>query len=149
MRFKIKDIFKMAAAPFVVFMVSNYFDRFTAIYRTLEWPNRLAHFSGGVAICVPIYIILKWAKANKFISTSSKYFDFLLLTMAAICIASFWEFYEFTVDKFFPGQFVAQPSVNDTMKDMMMGFAGALVFVLAWHIWTSFKQQSVAEIEEK
>ena len=147
MNFKIKDILKMAAAPFVVFMVSYYLDQFTVVYRVIEWPNRVVHFLGGVSISVPVYMVLKWAKANKFITTSSKWFDFILLIMSVVCIATFWEFHEYFHDKFFPGPFLAQPSVDDTMKDMIMGTLGSTVFVLGWHVSGFFKKaEKVVEV---
>lgn len=146
MNLKIKDILKMAAAPFVVFMVSYYLDHFTSVYRVFEWPNRLMHFLGGLSISVPIYFTLKWAKANKFISTSNKWFDFILIVISAMCVASLWEFHEYFHDKYFPGPFLAQPSVDDTMKDMIMGMLGSMMFVLTWWISGFFKKAEVSEV---
>ena len=136
----------MAIAPFFVFMISYYLDQFTVIYRTLEWPNRLMHFLGGVSISVPIYMVLKWAKTNKFISTSSKWLDFILIIISAMCVATFWEFHEYFHDKFFPGPFLAQPSVDDTMKDMIMGMLGSIMFILGWWISGFFKKPEVPQV---
>lgn len=139
----------MAAAPFFVFMISYYFDQFTDLYRAMEWPNRVAHFLGGVSISVPIFIVLRWAKANKFVLTSSKWFDYLLLVISAMCVASFWEFYEYFHDKFFPGLYLSQPTVDDTMKDMIMGMLGSISFALGWYICDFFKKQPVPEVVVK
>jgi hypothetical protein len=141
-----KDIIKMAVAPFIVFMVSYYLDQFTPVYRIFEWPNRLMHFLGGLSISVPIYFVLKWMKANKFISTSSKWIDFILIVMSAMCVASLWEFHEYFHDKYFPGPFLAQPSVDDTMKDMIMGMLGSIVFVFGWYISSLFKKPLASEV---
>lgn len=145
MSFKIKDIITMAAAPFFVFMAGYYLDQFTAAYQILEWPNRLMHFLGGLSITVPIFIVLKWAKANKFISTSSHWVDFLLLVMGAMFVATFWEYHEYIHDTYFPSLHLAQPSVDDTMKDMVMGMLGSITFVLGWWILGFFKKPNIPQ----
>lgn len=146
-KLSIKDILKMAVAPFLVFMLGYCLENFVPIYQLLEWPNRVVHFLGGLSISVPIFIVLKWAKANKFISTSNKWFDFLLIVMSAMCVATFWEYYEYASDKFFPGPYLSQPSVDDTMKDMIMGMLGSISFVLGWYISGFFKKaEKVVEV---
>ena len=70
-----------------------------------------------------------------------------MLVISAMCIASLWEFHEYFHDKFFPGPFLAQPSVDDTMKDMIMGMFGSVTFVLGWYISGFFKKaEKVAEV---
>lgn len=139
----------MSASPFLVFMISFYLDKFTVTYRMFEWPNRLMHFLGGFSITITVYLLLQFFKANKWIVTVSKYFDYLLVIVSALSIAAFWEFYEFFVDKYFPGPYLAQPSVSDTMKDMIMGLCGTLMFVLIWHIRNCFKKPEQVKSKKK
>ncbi len=140
----------MCIGPFLVFMLGFYLENFVPLYQYFEWPNRVVHYLGGFSIAIPIYLVFYFFKANKWVITVTRYIDYVIVTVSALSVAAFWEFYEYAMDKFFPGPYLAQPSVDDTMKDMLMGLCGALTFVLIWHIRSCFKKpEKIEPVKEK
>lgn len=103
-------------------------------YHILWWPNRVVHFLGGLSMTVTGYFILNLTKKWKLINTANKAVDFFIIFLFVMSITALWEFYEFLSDKYFYTH--AQPSVDDTMKDMFMGAMGAIFFGFVW--FTSF-----------
>jgi uncharacterized membrane protein YjdF len=149
MKFEIQHLLKMSAGPFFVFMLGFYLENFVPLYQNHEWPNRVVHYLGGFSIAIPIFLVLLFFKSNKLIITASKYLDYLIVLVSAISVAVFWEFYEFAMDIYAPSKYLAQPSVDDTMKDMLMGLLGALTFIVIWWIRDWIKKPVMGKENKK
>lgn len=132
MRFTFKDLFSICATPFIVFLVGDSLNNFYEPYSTIWWWNVLFHFLGGVSMAISGFFILKLAKRNNKIQTSSSVVDALLIVIFVMSVAVFWEFYEFLSDKYLYTH--SQASNFDTMKDLFMGTLGALIFTKVWLI---------------
>jgi uncharacterized membrane protein YjdF len=133
-----KDIFNILIFPFFIYLLGFALEVGVPIYQVITWPNRFVHFLGGVSAAVAAYFILDLLKRNKLITVSSKWLDFALIIMAVMSIAGFWEFHEYFSDTYFFTH--AQPSVEDTMKDMIMGTLGACTYCLGWYVKGRFKK---------
>ncbi len=134
----IKFFVKMLSFPFFVYLLGYAWEVGWDNYHVFWWPNRLVHFLGGVSMAVMAYFILDLTKKWKWVNTANKLVDFFLILFFVMSTTVFWESYEFLSDKFFFT--VAQPSVDDTMKDMFMGALGALVFGIGWFACSFFKK---------
>lgn len=128
--FKIKDLLKIIAFPFFVYMLGYSLQASWDNYQVLWWPNRVVHLLGGLSFAVVGYFILDIFKKLKWISTSSKVVDFFIILFFVMSVAVLWEFREFLSDKYLHTN--SQISVADTIKDMFMGMVGAVLFGVGW-----------------
>ncbi len=133
----IKLFAKMLSFPFFVYLLGYAWEVGWDKYHVLWWPNRLVHFLGGVSMAVMAYFILDLIKKLKWVNNANKFVDFFLILFFVMSTTVVWEFYEYISDVFFFT--VAQPSVDDTMKDMLMGMLGAIVFGIGWSVCNFFK----------
>ena len=122
----LKEVIKCFYPPILVYLIPNYLiGGYFRMY--IIWPpyDILVHFLGGVSMAITGYLLLKLCEKQNWIRLQNKYV-FLLLIICYVCAtATIWEFYEFLCDHYL-GTF-NQPSIADTMGDMLNGLVGGLV----------------------
>lgn len=138
MTLKMRDLFNILVFPFIIFLLGYILELAVPIYQIITWPNRFVHFLGGLSAAVAAYFAWDLVKRFNWITVMYRWLDFILIIISVMAIAGFWEFWEFYSDTFYFTN--AQPSVNDTMKDMIMGLLGAFAFCLGWEVKLLYKK---------
>lgn len=114
-------------APLLVFLVyllaAGVFDLFAAFPR-LDFPM---HFAGGMAAAFFISRGLQagWRLWNR--APPSARAETVILLSLTLVVALLWELAEFSSDRLFGTH--EQLGLNDTLRDILAGMLGALVFV--------------------
>jgi hypothetical protein len=100
-------------------------------YTLLPALDMLMHFIGGVVMAFFIHRTSLNASRLGVIGPHHPVTHWLLVFSATCAVAMFWEFAEFTLDQILGTH--SQPSLDDTMSDLLFGTmgAGVLMFVTA------------------
>ena len=93
-------------------------------YRHFPMLDIPMHFLGGVVICYFFYVATNAPHSEIFLGKHTKFSLFILLMALTGLTTVLWEFAEWISDAYFSQN--AQPSVTDTMGDMLLGLLGAL-----------------------
>ena len=129
--------------PIAVFLVHVILSRGFDAYTVMAWVDIPMHTLGGVAITYWYAMTLRGVEAGLFRQAEAKpaYPLWLLFLFALTGMTTgLWEFAEFLADHFFDAG--AQKSLPDTMLDMALGFAGAVVFLVPYALRTKNRQSS-------
>lgn len=118
-------------APVVVFathvVLLLVFDAYTE-FAALDLPM---HFIGGVAMAYVLHGGLINACQMEILAGNQPIADGIFVFTGTTTVAVFWEFGEFFADQTFGTRW--QPSVGDTMTDLLLGVVGAGLFVF-WRV---------------
>ena len=87
------------------------------------------HFAGGIALGVLFSGALSRAVELGWILPPTRLLWFVLIFSLVTTGAVFWEFFEWSVDTIMGTSM--QPSIGDTMKDLLLGQIGATVSAFA------------------
>jgi hypothetical protein len=127
-----KDIFikigrEVAWAPLSVLIGHSIFAKF---FGHDPYVDPVMHFSGGMAAA---YFFRKVSMMGNEVLGELTDFSRNLLSFGLTCsVALFWEIAEFSSDTFLGTN--VQKSNADTMHDLILGVAGALIFLLLRHL---------------
>ena len=145
MTLKFKDLFNILVFPFFVFLLGYALDTGVPAYQVLGWPNRLVHFLGGLSAALAVYFVIDLVKRYNYITISNRLLDLLLIITSVLAIASVWEMWEFLSDTYLGTH--SQPNVADTIKDMIMGALGAVVFCVEWSLKDLYKKLKPKKVD--
>ena len=114
--------------PLAIFLVHELAAHVFDIYRF--WPSIDIpfHFLGGFAIAFFAAGLLTACAARGLVRRPDPILHLFLLFAAAVVAAVFWEFAEWTADRFLGT--ACQLGNDDTVLDLLMGSLGGLAFVL-------------------
>ena len=131
----LKKLIKLGIFPFLVYAVNEIFYSFWQNFYTSHSVDSYFHFVGGVSIAFSSCIFLEILEASGYIKIKGKLLKtFLVITLVALA-ALLWEIYEFTFDQIANTTF-HQPSNFDTMKDMILGLIGGVVYSIFFSLWS-------------
>lgn len=97
------------------------------LYATFRWLDTPMHFFGGLAISYSSYYLFAHLEMKGELKAVPSVKMFLALAITALA-AVLWEFSEYASDSLLGT--VMQPSIIDTLKDLMMGLLGATAITL-------------------
>lgn len=136
-----KILLKIAITPFGVLLLHLFATLFNW-YEQVWYFDKIMHFLGGIAVAISAYYLLQFFNATKSVTISWWAMKILIITAITALSAISWEFLEFGLDKV--SFAMMQPSVQDTMTDLLMGMLGgqltAWLFVLLPKIKTPINQ---------
>lgn len=117
-------LIKIIVAPFIVLLL-HLAATVAGWYELIWWFDKPLHLTGGVAVAISSYYLIKY-----FESTGKLKINWLPLQVLAIfsivaLSAVSWEFLEFYLDKKIFA--MHQPSLYDTMVDLIMGMFGGTI----------------------
>jgi len=116
--------------PACVFFFSEFLGIVFNAFNVYVWLDIPMHFLGGLAIAYTTFLFLRFFKEEKMIEIKSMFVLILIIVSLVVFVAVLWEFYEFLLKYFF--DINTQPSLEDTLTDLFMGFLGgffgAIVF---------------------
>jgi len=95
------------------------------------------HFAGGMAIAVTAICITNQLEKLKLVAFKSHLVRAIMLIAIVSMCASFWEISEFIVDTTWG--LGLQYSLQDTMKDMILGLIGGSIVIISWAYGKSHK----------
>ena len=96
------------------------------------------HFAGGITLGILICGVLSRAVKLGWILPPGRLLLFILIFSLVTTGAVFWEFFEWSADTLMGTRM--QPSIGDTMKDLLLGQFGAIVCAFA--VISSSKKRS-------
>lgn len=99
-------------------------------FYSISWFDSFMHFFGGFSIAYTSILFLKFFEERKMLIIKKGFVFVLVVVSLVVLVAVFWEFYEFLLQIFF--NTVTQPSVKDTITDLLMGFLGGLFGAVAF-----------------
>lgn len=121
----IKECLQCFYPPAIVFLV---FNKLIGDYGNLyvTWPlyDIPVHLLGGVSMGITGYMLFTLGEKRDWIHIANKWVLLFLIVCFVSLTATVWEWYEFAMDYFF--ETVHQPSLADTMGDMLLGIAGGV-----------------------
>lgn len=96
------------------------------LYASIYWFDSFVHFVSGILTALFGISVLVWFQKYDHKSVT---FNIFFMIAFSMMVASFWEFFEFTVDRISGGdtQKVIETGVADTMKDMIVACLGAIL----------------------
>lgn len=97
------------------------------LYALWRWLDTPMHFFGGVAISLSSYYLFAHLESKNELKAVPSVKMFLAIAITALA-AVLWEFSEYASDSILGT--IMQPSIIDTLKDLMMGLLGAAVIAL-------------------
>ncbi|MFA4887919.1 MAG: hypothetical protein WC595_06935 [Candidatus Nanoarchaeia archaeon] len=105
------------------------------LYQTIVRFDEFMHFGGGITIAVSYFLLIKIAQKEKLIGEMNMWIYFAFVISLVALTAVTWEFYEYILDVVLPSH-VRQPSIKDTMGDLLMGLlGGSLGFLIGKSKW--------------
>lgn len=113
-----------------VYLIFLFFAQFLGsivnLYASVYWFDSFAHFVSGILSAIFAVAVLFWFQKYDHKSIA---FNIFFMIAFALMVASFWEFFEFTMDRISGGdtQKVLETGVVDTMKDMIVACLGAIL----------------------
>lgn len=131
-KFSIK-ISKMSENIYILFIfLAHFLGSIVDLYNYIWWYDTATHFLSGI-ICS--FFILEWLKNKNKYDDNDISFTILFIMGISFMIAGLWEDFEFISDKLFgaDAQKVLTTGVDDTMKDMIVATAGALLFCINYY----------------
>jgi len=120
------NLFWMGVFPFIIF-IANYI-----LFTTeLDWAMSVhaddyLHFFGGTSIAFSAGYLMNILSGSKKLVIKNDLIKFFIVLTVVSLAAVLWEFYEFVSDILYPA--IRQPTVADTIKDLVMGLLGGAVF---------------------
>lgn len=96
-------------------------------YARIWWWDDLLHISSGVVLGLAGFVILYALYYQGKLQASAGFIAFLIVAFA-VTLGVVWEIFEFLADLWFGASM--QPSLNDTMLDLIVDMAGALVIAV-------------------
>jgi hypothetical protein len=120
-----------------VFALHVVASRATDAYERFPLIDVPMHFVGGVAITFFFGRSYRVAERLGLLGQPASWLYFVTVPALAATSTVLWEFAEFISDRYFGGH--AQAGLEDTLFDMFVGCAGALVFLIAaaWRVPSS------------
>lgn len=127
----LRDILRGFAAPTALFVFHVIADAGFRVYVKLPWFDVPMHFLGGVMIAILVGSFYKSFRRAGIFPALSRMAYVALGTCIVVMFAVWWEFAEFLIDQVFGTTF--QPSLADTMLDLLLGMAGGkLMLLINW-----------------
>lgn len=100
-------------------------------YHSVSWFDLFTHFISGIVTCVIGLVLLK---QYRLLDSKYLWLQIIFLLSITLGVASLWEFFEFGLDTFTGSnvQWVIETGVTDTMTDMLIAFAGSILFSVVY-----------------
>ena len=117
---------KVAWAPASVILIHVIASKGFQVYDHYPWFDNILHLMGGVAISYSVMTVLTMSTSQYFFGSTTALTRLLLAVALTVCAALAWECTEWFSDRFFGTD--ALGGVDDTLKDMVVGCAGGLLF---------------------
>ena len=130
---------------FVALIVATYLIGFSSdVYYRIFWFDDALHFAGGMAVAIGASLFFKKDLAV----SRRKLVIVVFLVGSSAVIGIGWEFFEWILDRVFFTErvFRNQPSLNDTMSDLLFDISGGLLAALAYlkYVFTeSLRKQEI------
>ncbi len=124
-RLKLTEIVISAKPMIAVYLLNFVLDFVFDAYHYVTCLDTPMHILGGFAAAWSVVTYLNNYSKLK-INTNNKYLDWFLLVSAVVVIALTWELYELIMKNVWTS--IIQTTVFDTIKDMIMGVVGSLIY---------------------
>jgi hypothetical protein len=125
----VEKIFRVGGwAPLMVFGVHVIFSRALNAYVVFPMTDIPMHFAGGVAMAFFVSRCFRALPREIVRSSRIVVLELILVGSLTMTAAVIWEFAEFTCDQIFGSNI--QRGLGNTMRDMGLGIAGALVVMV-------------------
>ncbi len=107
-------------------------------YEAIWYFDKPMHFIGGIAIAISAYYLIAYFEQAGKLQISWKPLRILAITSIVALSAVSWEFMEFYLDSI--SYSVMQPSVRDTITDLVMGVLGGMITACITTYFRKFKK---------
>ncbi len=121
-----QDILKLGLFPFLIFMINYGLMLILPDAERVYQADIPLHFFGGISIAYSANHALLLAERRKLITFKNRFLKIVMIVGLVMIAAVLWEVYEFLWDQIFGTLF--QPSKADTIKDLVLGMLGGIVF---------------------
>jgi hypothetical protein len=111
--------------PLAVLMVLHVVFLFFGLYSVAHLDS-VMHLAGGIVLAMCLYGFLDSAIGKGWCPDPGKIVSAILVVSLVTTGAVCWEFYEWISDRLFDTHL--QPSVTDTVKDLLLGFIGGALY---------------------
>lgn len=125
-----------ASIPIVLVFLLNLFFAYSSIDYTQEL-STFMHVLGGFVVAWFFYSVYLYSSKRKLITIKPANLSFLFLIFFTISIGVVWEWYEFIYDIINKTSY--QPSIADTMSDLLMDTIGSIIFIFIIKIFRRTK----------
>lgn len=127
--FKVKVSEHMEFTYLIFLFFAQFLGSVVNLYASIYWFDSFTHFLSGILTAFFSIAVLVWFGKYDYKQVAFNIFFMIAFTLM---VASFWEFFEFTVDQVSGGdtQKVLETGVVDTMKDMIVACLGSILVAL-------------------
>ena len=126
---RIVEILKIFSPAIAILITHTYLD-INDIYQAVRWIDIPMHFLGGIAIGISYFLFLRFLQRNNYLGSMHNLVFFVFVISLVSLTALGWEFFEFFLDLLYPmkeGLGTSQPTVQDTMTDLLIGLTGGFI----------------------
>ena len=134
------ELLKIFSLPIAV-LITNLLFLFFDIYAFIWWVDMPMHFIGGVFIGGSYFLLLKVLQREGFLGEMHNLLYFIFVISLVAITVMIWELGEFTLD--FIGNWGLQPSLANTMQDMLLGIIGGGIGYLIQQHYNNTKSHLV------
>lgn len=123
---KVKIPERVEFVYFIFLFLAQFLGSIVNLYASIYWFDSFVHFVSGILTAIFGIAVLVWFGKYDHKSVA---FNIFFMIAFSLMVASFWEFFEFTMDRISGGdtQKVIETGVADTMKDMIVACLGAIL----------------------
>ena len=110
-----------------IYISSHISDKYFDLYGKIAWFDIMMHTIGGFATAVVVDGL--WSAWRLYGPRVGRAF---WIISGVMLVAVVWEWHEYAMDQWVYGKTHMQPSIQDTMGDLLMGMIGALLYIATW-----------------
>lgn len=134
-RYKLYIPFELEAAIVVFVFLTLFLGSLRDFYERVSWWDMLLHFQSGILLGVAGFVLIYTLNERKNERLAlSPFFVSFFAACFSMAMGVIWEVYEFAADSFF-GFNMQRSGLPDTMQDLIVNTAGAIVVAVAAYIW--------------
>lgn len=125
---------KISVAAVAVVLIAHFIFNYLGLYQSWVNLDDIMHFVGGFT-AAGIAVAIQGAFMSRQNVNLPLWYQILFVFGIVMFFGSFWELFEYSFDQLFAFWFnllPLQPSIKDTMGDIILDFLGALTFVASY-----------------
>lgn len=134
-RYKLYIPFELEAAIVVFVFLTLFLGSLRDFYERVPWWDTLLHFQSGILLGIAGFVLIYTLNERKNERLAlSPFFVSFFAACFSMAMGVIWEVYEFAVDSFF-GFNMQRTGLPDTMQDLIVNTAGAVVVAVVAYAW--------------
>ena len=142
-KYKTRTPLELDIALSVLVFLSLYLGSLRGYYDRFPWYDLMLHFFSGILLGLIGFVLLYLLNQNspENVNLSPGFISFFAFSFS-MTMSAIWEIFEFATDLFF-GLNMQKSGLLDTMSDLIVNTAGALIVAIGGYIWIKQREKTL------